>query len=440
MLSLSKVLPVVALVGSAPLWLPSSTATSSRGAAAPTSFDGGVFVMSNEFGGNRVFSYGRASDGTLTPVGATYTGGVGASFDGGEGLDPLISAYALEITEDKRFVLATNAGSNSVSVLRIEAGMGLTLVDVEPTLGVGPNSIAVFGDLVYVSSIDADGVFAGEPDQEGGVVGFRMTPSGNLIRIPGAARPMGNRPSAVRFSPDGKYLGVTSINAGAAGLASGNVDELTIFGVRADGRLTRMPTDAASSTLPFNPQGRNLPSAIGFEMVDQGGETFVVVTEAREFQADGSPPTLPNLQSGSVSSWRLESNGTLTPMSLDVFTGSTIQDGERTACWLAVAPSKDLFWVSNALDASISTYGLQGGNVTLLTEVAAAGTPPSPNDPFGTTDGFIDLWLSEDGKYLYQLFGLDGTVGVYGVTPNGLSLIQEVSNLPDQNTQGIVAF
>ncbi len=210
------------------------------------------------------------------------------------------------------------------------------------------------------------------------------------------------------------------------------------------GRLTDRPVSAAASTFPFNQENRNLPSAIGFEIVEDRGEQFVVVTEAREFQADGSPPAFPQLQTGSVSTWRLEKHGQLTPIALDVQTGTSQTDGELTACWIEFSKDGDTFWVSNALDASLSSFSFDRGQIELIERVAIEGEPAQDDDPFGTTDGWIDLWISDDGQYVYQLFGLDGTIGVFKVEDEGrgagLSLIQEVSNLPVVNTQGIVAF
>ena len=178
----------------------------------------------------------------------------------------------------------------------------------------------------------------------------------------------------------------------------------------------------------------NLPSAIGFEIVRDKGKDYVVVTEAREFQADGTPPAFPALQTGSVSTWELEEDGTLIPINLDVLAGTDLFDGERTACWIEFSRDEETFWVSNALDASISSYSFNEGQIELIELLAAVGEPPVVGDPFGTTDGFIDLWISNDGKYLYQLFGLDGTIGVYQIEDNGngssLTHIQEVSDLP----------
>jgi len=51
------------------------------------------------------------------------------------------------------------------------------------------------------------------------------------------------------------------------------------------------------------------------------------------------------------------------------------------------------------------------------------------------------MWISDDGQYLYQLFGLDGTIGIFRVNGRELQFIgRESGNLPDTNTQGIVAI
>jgi len=405
-----------------------------------TSFDGAVYAMSNDFDRNTVVAYGRDDDGRLNLIGESATGGKGEAFDGGEGLDPLISAYALLLADDRHYLIAVNAGSSSISVFRANPDFSLQLTDQRRVYGVGPNSIAYDRGLIYVSSIDVDGRFAGEPDQEGVLTGYRLTRKGKLRFVRKSGRLLGNRPSAIQFSPDGKHLVVTSINAGSATLASGSTDELVVYRVLRNGSLSSRPVSRTASTFPDNDEGRNLPSAIGFEIVQDGYDQYVVVTEAREFQSDGTPPAFAALQTGSVSTWQLGKYGSLTPIKLDVLAGNSFTDGERTACWIEFSPDQRTFWVSNALESTLSSFSFANGEVELVEQVAAAGTPPSSDDPFGTTDGWIDLWRSDDGQYVYQLFGLDGTIGVFKVEDSVLTLIQEVSDLPESNTQGIVAF
>lgn len=406
---------------------------------------GGVFVMSNILEGNTIVGYSRAADGTLTRTGEFATGGLGGDFDGPEGLDPLISAYALINTPDNEYLMAVNAGSDTVSVMRVNDDMTLELVDTESTAGVGPNSIAYNNGIVYVTNIDADGEFNGEPDQEGSIYGYTFE-NGDLTPISGSRRDLKNRPAAVRFTPDGNYLLVTSINAGSASLASNDQDALVIFGIEDDGEPSDYPLDGITSTLRGNSEGRNLPSAIGFEVVDRADGTFAIVTEAREFRSEGEPPVFPGLQTGSVSTFRIDEGGSLSAGQLDLLAGQSATVGQRTACWIVMSPDGEYFWVSNALDSSISTYRFtdSSGNVELVDEVAAFGVQPTSTDPataFATTDGWIDLDISDDGNYIYQLFGLSGAVGVYAVNGGSLTLVDTVTgDLPEQDTQGIIAF
>lgn len=409
------------------------------------SFKGGVYAMSNDLDANSIVAYGRNEDGTLELIDTYLTGGKGGIFDGGEGLDPLISANSVIMTDDREHLLAVNAGSESVSVFRVNEDSSLTLTDHTRVYGVGPNSIAYSNGLVYVTSIDADGQFAGEPDQQGALTGFRLGERGTLRLIGVSIRELGNRPSAIQFSPDGRFLVISSINAGSVALNSGSEDEIVVYELRRGGNISREPVATATSTRRNNEDNRNLPSAIGFEIVQENGKQFIVVSEAREFQADGTPPAFPALQTGSISTWELSRFGDLTPVALDVMTGTSQFDGERTACWIEFSRDEGNFWVSNALEATLSSFSFNDGNIELIERVEVEGVGPTSNVPseaFSQTDGWVDLWISDDGEYLYQLFGLSGAIGVFKVGENGsLSQVEIVTgDLPLTNTQGIVAF
>ena len=425
-----------------------------------SNFVGGVYAMANGNGqvdgnvqgDNWIAAYGRNADGTLELIERVQTGGRGGDYDGGEGLDPLISAYAVTKTDDNEFVLAVNAGSNTLASLSVDADYGLTLVETEATNGYGPNSIThtslLGGDnvhgLVYVSNITREEFLAaGEPAQQGSLMGYWLLNDGSLQPIDGSWRALANRPSAVQFSPDGNFLVVASINAGSSALASDDQNEIVVYRVNDNGLLSEEITAGATSTLRQDNarEGRNLPSAIGFQIV---GDNYVVVTEAREFQPDGTPPAFPALQDGSVSTWQITGNGDLTPISLDVAAG--INNTGRTACWLDFNEDESAFFVSNALEAGLASFSFDNGRVELLNQTAAQGVGATGNttDPqaaFGTTQGWIDLWISDDGNYLYQLHGLGGTIGVYQVNDTELTLVEETAgDLPLNNVQGIVAF
>ena len=127
----------------------------------------------------------------------------------------------------------------------------------------------------------------------------------------------------------------------------------------------------ATSTLQGNAENRNLPSAIGFEVVNRpDGGTYAVVTEAREFTAAGDPPNFPGLQSGSVSVYQVGGDGSLTGSQLDLVAGqsATRGEGQLTSCWIVFSPDGEYFYVSNAIDATISSFRFTdgSGNIELL--------------------------------------------------------------------------
>ncbi len=428
------------------------------GDTSDAGFIGAVYAMSNGAGqvtgtsvqgDNWVAAYGRNSDGSLDLISMTPTGGLGGDFDGGEGLDPLISAYALTKSIDNEFVLAVNAGSNTVTSMAVADDFTLTVADTQPTGDVGPNSIAhapstIDGrnGLVYVSNITRSEFAAqGEPAHQGTVTGYWLLDDGTLSPIPGSRRELANRPSAVQFSPNGDFLVVASINSGSSALATLDENELVVYGVNADGSLSDAIVGSGASTLRGNAEGRNLPSAIGFQIV---GDNYVVVTEAREFRPDGTPPVFPGLQDGSVSTWQINGDGSLTAVNLDVASGEN--NTGRTACWLDFTNDGNTFFVSNAIEAGLASYSFNNGNIALLDQVAAQGTGATGNTDdgataFATTEGWIDMWISDDGNHLYQLQGLRGAISVYRISGATLSLVEvETGDLPANNVQGIVAF
>ena len=422
-----------------------------------TAFIGAVYAMSNGDGqvdgtsvqgDNWVAAYGRNADGSLELISMTPTGGNGGDFDGGEGLDPLISAYAISKSIDNEFILAVNAGSNTITSMSVEDDFSLSLADTQPTLDVGPNSIAhapssIDGrnGLVYVSNITRQEFAAqGEPAQQGSITGYWLLDDGTLSPVPNSRRELANRPSAVQFSPDGDFLVVASINSGSSALATLDENELVVYSVNDDGTLSDAIVGSGASTLRDNTEGRNLPSAIGFQIV---GDNYVVVTEAREFRPDGTPPVFPGLQDGSVSTWQINGDGSLTPINMDVPSGTN--NTGRTACWLDFSDD-NTFFVSNAIEAGLASFSFNNGNIELIDQTAAQGIGATGNTTdggaaFATTEGWIDLWISNDGDHLYQLQGLTGAISVYEINGRNLNLVEVQSgDLPENNVQGIVAF
>ena len=421
---------------------------------------GAVYVQTNALDGNEVAAFGRNLDGTLFHIGDFSTGGAGSTeFDGGEGLDPLISADSIIAVQNEQFLVTVNAGSDTVTSFRIEEDFSLTRITTIASGGVGPNSLAYSNGRLFVSNIDRDG-FAlgdpntprGEPNDEGNITGFFMNEEGILSPIPDSTVDLDNRPADLGFSADGSKLIVTSITAGSAALPGpGAANSVAVFDVNASGAISGM-VGSATGTQVGNAAGRNLASAIDFDTAVIGNREFVVVTEAREFNSAGAPPALPALQAGSISIYELLSDGSLVSTQDDLSIGNPQgspfdASNQLTTCWIDFGADGQTFYVSNAINASLSSLSLDAsGQATVLNEVAAQGVSGFANGDttgpgvFGTTDGFIDLDVSSDGRYLYQLQGLSGAISVYEVDGGSLSLVQNLTGLlPEIDTQGLVS-
>jgi len=103
-------------------------------------------------------------------------------------------------------VIAVDAGSSQISVLRILPGGSLALVraGVVPSGGVLPVSVAVHGNLVYVANAGTGG---------SSYTGFRLTPVGRMAPVPGSAisLPSGSQPGDVLFNGTGTKLAGTRV-------------------------------------------------------------------------------------------------------------------------------------------------------------------------------------------------------------------------------------
>jgi 6-phosphogluconolactonase (cycloisomerase 2 family) len=317
-----------------------------------------VFVQTDNLAGNQVVAYRRAGDGTLTLAGTYATGGLGGQLAGSV-VDHLASQGSLGYDPGRRMLYAVNAGSDTVSVFAAR-GERLRLRQVIGSGGAFPVSVALHGDLVYV--LNALG--------GGSVHGYRVT-SGRLVPIPGSTRQLGlnpaatpqytNTPGQAAFSPDGTQLIVTT---------KANGSDIDVFGVRANGRLSRRPVvNADPGAVPF---------AITF---DPAGHLVI---------ADAG--------TNALSTFALAPDGTVTQL-------DTVGTGQSATCW--VVPDGSLLFASNAGSATISGYASgAGGTLTLLGQTA-------------TDPGTVDAAVTPGGAFLYVQTGGNGVVDEFAVSPNG---------------------
>ena len=345
--------------------------------AAANREPGFVYVMTNLPGGNSIAVFRQAESGDLTAGGTFVTGGLG----NGAMPDPLASQGGLILLGE--FLFAVNAGSNDVSVLRIQ-GSELVLVSKVASGGIRPTSVAVHRDLLYV-------VNAGS----GTIVGFRVGADGDLKKLLDSTRTLTAGPSAdpaqISFSPDGRLLIVPE-------KAPNLIDVFTV-------------NDAGLTEGPF-PNVSNGETPFGF---DFDGAGHLIVSEA----FGGAP------NAGALSSYAVSPDGSLSVIS------ASVPDEQTAPCWVVTTKNGAFAYTTNTGSASISSYHvLSDGALELLDPVAATTTPGgSP----------IDMALDRSGRFLYAQVNVTGTISGFRVRDDGsLTPISDTSGIPPF-AQGIAA-
>jgi 6-phosphogluconolactonase len=338
---------------------------------------GRVYVMSNRAAENTVVVFQRAQDGTLKIIQEVSTGGRGsgpgelpAPFPKVPAGNSLTTQDELVMSGDGRFLLAVNAGSDEISVLAVTRS-GLDLVDKVYSGGRVPLSIAIHKHLVYIMNNGelSQDVLGAAPV----IAGFVLDHKGRLHFIPGSTRVTGMpdaSPADVVFSPDGKWLIIS--------------DKF------ADTLIHVLQVDEDSTTHEVARYVANIPSPFGLAFT---GRRILGVVEANASVVDGRRIGVNN--GSSTSSYRLNDDGTLEPISVAVRTEQTV------ACWLRFTPDGRFAYVTNTGSGSVSSYRVsKTGVLSLLESVAAdAGSPFS--EP-------TDVDITPDGKFLYIISSMGG--------------------------------
>jgi 6-phosphogluconolactonase (cycloisomerase 2 family) len=359
----------------------SGTALAATVASAAAGVVGQLYVNDNTTGVNTVAAFDRHSDGTLTPLaGSPFAiGGAGT----GHGIG---SQGALQLSTDGRYLLAVDASSNQISVLRIKPHGDLQLVrDPVSSGGVEPVSIAVSADLVYVANAGSGG---------SNYTGFRLNPGGQLRPIDNStvALPDGSQPGDVLFSGDGRHLvGVR--------VATSLIDSFTVGN---DGRLT------TATGSPFAAQG---PGPFGSE--------FRPTDPSQLYVSNAHGGT----GNGTISAFTGAGDGALSPIGTSPF-----PDLQTAPCWIEISHDGHYLFTVNTASNTISSYAINtDGSLTLIGAT-----------PFETTGlGAEDARLSPDGTTLWVVG--TGADKLSGFTVTGGNLT-ELSSSPTALPAGAAPF
>ena len=354
-------------------------------AAAHATHGSYVYVDDNTAGTNTVAAFSRQADGHLTPVAGSPFNAGGAGTGSG-----LASQGAIQVTSDRRYVLAVDAGSNQISVLRIEHHGALRLVGdgVVASGGVEPVSVAEHNGLVYVANAGPGG---------SNYTGFTLNASGWL-------RPLAR--STVTL-PDSAQPGDVLFNSTGTNLVGTRVGTSLIdsFSVGSNGRLTGAPDS------PFSAQG---PGPFGSK--------FRPTNPSQLFVSNAHGGTA----NGTVSAFSVASDGTLSSIG-----SSPFADNQTAPCWLEIAPDGQFLFTVNTASGSIARYSIASdGTLTLL-----GSTPVSSESGVGA----VDARLSTDGATLYVDESHVDAVGEFAVNGGQLTEVGSVALPAGATPAGVAA-
>jgi len=330
-------------------------------AGGPSHANGYVYLDDNPAGANTISGFRRAPDGALTALpGSPFPAG-GAGLGAGIG-----SQGAIQTADHGRYLLAVDAGSNQISVLRINADGSLAPVAGSPFAsgGVEPNSIAVNRGLVYVSNTGAGGT---------NYAGFTLSPGGQVRPIPGSTVTL----------PAGSGPGDIVLNSNNTKLAGVRVTTSLIdsFTLNRSGRPQAAPGSpyAAQGLGPFGSQFRPTnPDQLFVDNAHNGNGL------------------------GTVSAFDDLPSGVLAPIGASPFANF-----QTAPCWQVISPNGRYLYALDTGSAEISSYAIaRDGTLTLLSNTPVSSTP-------GVTG--TDVALSQDGRTLYLNMAKINSVGVFAV-------------------------
>jgi 6-phosphogluconolactonase len=355
----------------------SASALERRAGDQGASEAGAVYTLTNAVGGNGVVAFHRAVDGSLTPLGTFATGGTGT----GGTLDPLASQFAVVLNESHDALIAVDAGSDDIASFRVGSDGRLAPASRVSSGGTRPVSIAAHGNLVYALN-----------SGDNTVSGFRIGGGAQLVALPHSTRSLSSGAdgaAAIRFTPDGRQLIV----------AERVSNRLEVFAVLADGRLGEPVVTPGNGGASF-----------GFDITSRNQ---AIVSETQ----------------GSLTSYAITANGTLSPITASISTGGS------APCWVTITADGRFAYTTNSASGTLAGYAVDAaGHLTAL-------TPGTPTGESGT--GAVPIDFDHVGnRFLYTLEAGTGTIGTFAINADGtLTARADVSaGAGASGMQGLAAF
>jgi 6-phosphogluconolactonase (cycloisomerase 2 family) len=147
-----------------------------------------------------------------------------------------------------------------------------------------------------------------------------------------------------------------------------------------------------------------------------GGVFATVFTPSGQLIVSENQPNGTDVSS--ISTYTINRNGSLTAITQSL---PTFGDGN---CWNAISPNGKLVYADNSATSSVAGFSIAPNGA--LTPIGSTIVSTLPNGSIN-----LDMTISGDGKYLFNLLSGAGAIGVYTINSDGtLNQLGDIQGLP----------
>jgi 6-phosphogluconolactonase len=177
---------------------------------------------------------------------------------------------------------------------------------------------------------------------------------------------------------------------------------------------------------PVHPDG-TLGPVVNNKSVTPGVFATVFTPNGQLIVSENQPNN--GTDTSSISSYAINANGSLTAISQSL---PTYGNGN---CWNAISPNGKWVYADNSATFTVAGFSIaSSGALVPVANTILSTLPDGANN--------IDITISGDGKYLFNLLSGSGAIGVYTINPDGtLNQLGDIEGLPQTaGFNGIAAF
>jgi 6-phosphogluconolactonase (cycloisomerase 2 family) len=178
--------------------------------------------------------------------------------------------------------------------------------------------------------------------------------------------------------------------------------------------VTVEKTSNSIDVFPIHPDG-TLGVVVTTKSVTPGVFSTVFTPNGQLIVSENQPG---GTDVSSISSYTIDTNGNLAAVSQSL---PTLGDGN---CWNAITPDGKRVYVDNAGTSTVAGFSIaKNGTLTPVSGTILSTLPDGAAN--------LDLTVSGDGRYLFNLLSGSGAIGVYTINSDGtLNQLGDIEGLP----------